>query len=271
MSPVRRRSNPENSERPDFNSMFVPDLRALCTQNHLSNQGRRDTLTSRLCSFYDEEPQPAVAVSTGDQATNLSPTTNTMQFFNDAQLEQIKSLVTSSMQSSTQDIARQAAWAAINAMRNQPEEPLPRGPLTETTSLSPVIETPAQHEGLVAAYASMIFTVENSVIRLRNTSPSTTITDIDQWTTAFTNYMGIFIQKFPGRAQELLTYMSTIRYAARSHPGVAWAIMTTSSAKRQHCLSQSTGLMLIPNYGSWFLLPPHQFWGRLIPFFLKDP
>ena len=72
---------------------------------------------------------------------------------------------------------------------------------------------------------TVAFTVENSVIRLKKSTPSaTTITDIDLWTTAFSCYMGILLQKYPNRAQELLTYMSTIRYAAKSHPGLGWCI-----------------------------------------------
>lgn len=46
-------------------------------------------------------------------------------------------------------------------------------------------------------------TVENSVIKV-NKAKVTSITDIAEWTTAFTAYMGVVIRKFPHRASELL-------------------------------------------------------------------
>lgn len=48
--------------------------------------------------------------------------------------------------------------------------------------------------------------------------------EIEQWTTAFTTYMSIFTHKFPQRSQELLQYLSLIRYAARVHRGLGWAM-----------------------------------------------
>ena len=50
------------------------------------------------------------------------------------------------------------------------------------------------------------------------------ITDIDQWTTAFTIYMSVFTHQFPSRAQELLQYMTLIRHAAHTHRGLGWCI-----------------------------------------------
>ena len=48
--------------------------------------------------------------------------------------------------------------------------------------------------------------------------------NIEQWTTAFTVYMGILTSKFPSRSQELLQYMSLIRYASQTHRGLGWCI-----------------------------------------------
>ena len=59
----------------------------------------------------------------------------------------------------------------------------------------------------------LTLTVENSVIKV-NKAKTTSITDISEWTTAFSAYMGVLISKFPHRASELLEYMSLIRYAA---------------------------------------------------------
>ena len=40
------------------------------------------------------------------------------------------------------------------------------------------------------------------------------ITNIHTWTTAFIVYMSIYLEKFPGKAQEMLGYMHNVRLAA---------------------------------------------------------
>ena len=69
----------------------------------------------------------------------------------------------------------------------------------------------------------LTLTLENSVIKI-NKAKATSITDITEWTTAFTAYMGVLISKFPHRASELLEYMSLMRYAARYHRGLGWCV-----------------------------------------------
>ena len=66
---------------------------------------------------------------------------------------------------------------------------------------------------------SLTLTLENSVIKI-NKAKATSTTDITEWTTAFTAYMGVLISKFPHRASELLEYLSLTRYAARYHRGL---------------------------------------------------
>ena len=66
---------------------------------------------------------------------------------------------------------------------------------------------------------SLTVTLENSVIKI-NKAKATSTTDITEWTTAFTAYMGVLISKFPHRASELLEYLSLTRYAARYHRGL---------------------------------------------------
>ena len=67
--------------------------------------------------------------------------------------------------------------------------------------------------------------LENSVIKVsKKTKASTSITDIEQWTNAFTTYLSDFTDKFPLRSQGLLQYLSLIRYAARVHKGLGWVI-----------------------------------------------
>ena len=61
---------------------------------------------------------------------------------------------------------------------------------------------------------------------LKNTRPKTKkmITTIEEWLTAFGYYMGIIIEKFPERAQELIQYFMTIHYAANNTTGHAWVV-----------------------------------------------
>ena len=74
---------------------------------------------------------------------------------------------------------------------------------------------------------NLVLSLENSVVKVSKKSKqtaSTPITDIEQWTTAFTSYMSVLIDKLPTRSQELLQYVSLIRYAACGHKGLGWAI-----------------------------------------------
>ena len=61
---------------------------------------------------------------------------------------------------------------------------------------------------------------------LKTTQPKTkkTITTIEGWSTAFSSYTAIIIEKFPERAQELIQYLMTIRYAANNTTGLAWVV-----------------------------------------------
>lgn len=71
----------------------------------------------------------------------------------------------------------------------------------------------------------LVLSLENSVVKVtKRKNTASTITEIEQWTTAFTTYMSVFTHKFPQRSQELLQYVSLIRYAARVHSGLGWAI-----------------------------------------------
>ena len=70
---------------------------------------------------------------------------------------------------------------------------------------------------------SLALTLDNSVVRISKKSKTVnSITEIEQWTATFTTYMSILTQRFPRQSQELLQYMSLIRYAARVHKGLGW-------------------------------------------------
>ena len=70
----------------------------------------------------------------------------------------------------------------------------------------------------------LTLTVENSVIKLSHSNKTTSITNIDEWTSAFSAYMSVIISSSPERAAELLEYMSLIRYAAKYHQGLGWCV-----------------------------------------------
>ena len=67
------------------------------------------------------------------------------------------------------------------------------------------------------------FTISSAGISLTPRKPQV-LTNIEEWTTAFNTYLLIVVQKFPNRATELLQYMETICYAAKTHGGLGWCI-----------------------------------------------
>ena len=69
----------------------------------------------------------------------------------------------------------------------------------------------------------LTLTLENSVIRV-NKAKAPSITNIEEWTSAFTAYMNVIISKHPSRAAELLEYLSLIRYASKYHRGLGWCV-----------------------------------------------
>ena len=45
------------------------------------------------------------------------------------------------------------------------------------------------------------------------------ITNIEDWTSCFSIYMAVLVQKYPFKAVELIQYLNLIRYAARYSHG----------------------------------------------------
>ncbi|KAK3753047.1 hypothetical protein QZH41_010019 [Actinostola sp. cb2023] len=83
---------------------------------------------------------------------------------------------------------------------------------------------------------NLTLSLDNSVIKVvKRRATTAAITEIEQWTTAFTVYMSVFTVKYPLRAQELLQYVTLVRYAARVHTGMGWAIY-------DHKFRQKSGL-----------------------------
>lgn len=248
----------------DIDAMFVPQLRALCSRRNLPQTGRRDTLIARLRNTPVTEKET--------NATNKDGGSE----FNDVQLQQIKSLVTATLENSVQEIAKSAANAAVKAMAQQNPKNLSYGgdgksakddkekdstndqDFSNDDDVRFTGKTTRKNSFLLGGFQDvpsaytrdiqlgeffdiskllpknqfraesdepLMLTLENSVIKVsKAASLRTNIADIEQWTTAFCTYMGIFTDKFPNRSQELLSYMNTIRHAAQFHQGLGWSI-----------------------------------------------
>jgi len=161
----------------------------------------------------------------------------------------IQQLIKVTVQQSSREIANEAAKAAVTAFQASSSagflapQPASLVPGTESATstaavnfASPFQDIPAQYiKGIqsgeffelpkllpknLALYDdedNLVLSLENSVVKVsKKTKPtaSTSITDIEQWTTAFTCYMSVLTQKYPTRSQELLQYVSVVRYAA---------------------------------------------------------
>ena len=64
----------------------------------------------------------------------------------------------------------------------------------------------------------------NSSILTTKQTKRKLITDIEEWSTAFSTYMAVVVEQFPQRSLELIEYFRIIRYAANSTPGLAWVV-----------------------------------------------
>ena len=206
-------------------------------------QQQFDSLKQQVQALLDREPSNEQLLSPG-------------------QLTQVQSLIQSSMNEAIEKTATAAAQAAVNAFRGPsppaaiqtnaasadvtvtPQSGEEQGPNPSTSTTDSVHELPAKlaKEILTGEFMELskllpqnynslkplhdeplTLTLANSVIRVNKTR-ATSITDIEEWTTAFTAYMSVIINKFPSRSAELLEYLSLIRYAAKYHKGLGWCV-----------------------------------------------
>lgn len=220
--------------------------------SHANQNGGSDIVDGdlRLPQQFDSLKQQVQAL--------LDRESSNEQLLSPGQLTQVQSLIQSSMNEAIEKTATAAAQAAVNAFRGpsppQTEEQ-DRDPSTSrenevrpinsnASTADSVHELPAKlakeilsgefmelSKLLPKNYNSLkplhdeplTLTLENSVIRV-NKARATSITDIEEWTTAFTAYMSVIINKFPSRSAELLEYLSLIRYAAKYHRGLGWCV-----------------------------------------------
>ncbi|XP_033749321.1 uncharacterized protein LOC117334012 [Pecten maximus] len=62
----------------------------------------------------------------------------------------------------------------------------------------------------------------NGSLQLRVAQAKSKVNNIEEWTNAFLIYTSIYLVKWPERAQELIKYMSTVRFAAKNFNGFGW-------------------------------------------------
>ena len=65
--------------------------------------------------------------------------------------------------------------------------------------------------------------VENNQLKTRKRRPEV-ITNIEDWTSCFSIYTAVLVQKYLFKATELVQYLNLIRYGAHHSPGLGWCI-----------------------------------------------
>ena len=146
----------------------------------------------------------------------------------ESQLTQVKSLVQATINETIEQTAAAAAQAAVNAFTGS--SPSSQAVVPERKSSSFFL--PKNFNSLqLLRDEPLTLTLENSVFRA-NKAKATSITNIEEWTSAFTAYMSVVISKHPSRAAELLEYLSLIRYAAKYHRGLGWCVYDVKFRKK---------------------------------------
>jgi len=240
-----------------FGALSIANVRSLCVQHGIQSTGVRKTLGRRLRELNNPPPTQQNINEHESAAANNDETAARRQErpeFTDGQMRTIQQLIADTVKQSAREIATEAAWAAVNASWSLlPQRPASLVPGTEPDTNTASVSFASPFQGIPGQYIkdiqsgeffdlsqllpknlslhdeddNLVLSLENSVVKVSKKSKPTTsssITDIEQWTTAFTSYMSVLIDKFPSRSQELLQYISLIRYAARVHKGLGWAI-----------------------------------------------
>ena len=297
MPPIRRQragSQRRKATANYGNEPSIQQLRQQCLDKGLPDHGRRNLLIARLqqhATITNNVLRPAESHDNSDnvQPSEVRESRNEIQqgtqnqsetpLFNSAQLVQIRSIITQTVQESVNEIATTAARAVVQAMPNtsvstasrdearQNQDQLHVADATSSILHNNDIATRQQpmptqtntnclpyghsFHDVPASYIKQIqtgeffelskllpknlfattneqpvsLTLENSTLKVKTSTQSVTnITDIKQWTTAFTTYMSVFTHEFPNRSQEFLQYMSIILHAAQCHKGMGCCI-----------------------------------------------
>ena len=118
MPRIRRNETSERATRPSTaNYDSITDLRRRCDEEGLPSDGRRTTLVARLQQHAARNSSSAAPNAFVAQSTDIhTPATQFSALLTDAQLAQIESIVSKSVERSAVEIATNAARAAVQAM-----------------------------------------------------------------------------------------------------------------------------------------------------------
>ena len=116
----------------------LSDLRKKCAEKGLSTKGRKATLVSRLQQYASSGPSTTSepldnATPRASQISTPVPTGESVHIpslLNDAQMTQVRSIVSRSIEESITEIASQAARGAVNALQCSATSPNESSPAT---------------------------------------------------------------------------------------------------------------------------------------------
>ncbi len=118
MPRIRRNETSERATTPSIaNYDSITDLHRRCDEEGLPSDGRRTTLVARLQQHAARNSSSAAPNASVTQSTDLhTPATQFSALLTDAQLAQIESIVSKSVERSAVEIATNAARVAVQAM-----------------------------------------------------------------------------------------------------------------------------------------------------------
>ena len=259
-STFRQGSQP-NIDPTLFGALSIADFRSLCLQHRIPSTVVRKTLerwlrdlnTKSRCVENIHEP----AAQPGLQ--NNNETAAQRQDFTDDKMRTIQQFIKDTVQQSSQEIATEEVKAAVTAFQASSiasflaPQPVSLVLGTESATSTAAVSFASPFQDIPAQYIKeiqsgeffnlskllpknlalyddedkFVLFLENSVVKVSKKTKAKApnlITDIEQWTTAFTYYMRVLTQKYPTRSQKLLQRVSVVRYAVRVDKGLGWAI-----------------------------------------------
>ena len=97
------------------------------------------------------------------------------------------------------------------------------GEYFEISTLLPKNLAPRSNKDSDFSGRTVKLSFQNQILRTKPVKPKP-ITNIEEWSTVFSTYMAVIIEKFPNHALELIEYLRLIRYAASHSPGLDWVV-----------------------------------------------
>ena len=249
--------NNVNTDPAVLNALPISDLRGLCQQNGLPSTGQRSTMERRLTSLWsvpvkNADSGPNGEASCLDLHNQMERPQDRNSIFSEAQIAELQRLVKESVAVASTEITGKAAKAAVGAIQAQSViQPLTQNrakssramdvdtlfhthPHEDITFTDPGLQATPFQDPIPASYVKEIQSGE--VFELSKLLPKNisnvedeplvlsienSVMTVTKNRKAFTIYLRVLTRKFPHPSQELLHYLSLIRYAARVHAGLA--------------------------------------------------